>query len=281
MNPPPDSTTPTESRRRALVRLLRGAVGSLGLSGLQAAASGSVTLFFYSPETNVNNFSVLKGEFDTFLASHGGHRFQPFSHRETFESRLAEGAEGLFLLSSWHYTQLATRHKLIPLLVGRARGGAIQRHLLFGQDPDPASLRGQRIATAGTRDFARTLLREMLPGQDDLVDSFDLLVVPKDIDALMAVGFGAAKAAIATEGGAEKLSRINPKQSQSLRPVGKARESLLPVVAVSPGVQASVQDLVRVLSGMDSEAPGRSRLQLLGIEAFRELDAVQKERLRP
>jgi len=281
MNPPSPPRAATESRRRALGRLARFAVGGLGLARLQAAGSPPVTLFFYSPETNVNNFSVLKAEFETYLAPMGGHRFQPFSDRETFEKQLASGADGLYLLSSWHYTQLAARHPLQPLLVGHARGGPIQRHLLFSQESDPSMLRGRRVATAGTRDFARNLLREMLPGQVDLADSIDLLVVPKDIDALMAVGFGAAQAAIATEGGLEKLARINPKQAKGLQPMGKARESLLPVVAAARGIDGALADLLKLLSRMDAGPDGRSRLQLLGIDALRELDDAQKRRLRP
>lgn len=260
---------------------MRITAAGLGLVRLQAGEGSPVTLFFYSPETNVNNFSVLKAEFETYLAPVGGHRFQPFSDRETFEKRLATASDGLFLLSSWHYTQLAAKHPLEPLLVGHARGGPIQRHLLFSTESDVSALRGRRIATAGTKDFARNLLREMLPGREELMDTIDLLVVPKDIDALMAVGFGAAQAAIATEGGVEKLARINAKQAKALQAVGKARESLLPVVAAARGVDGKSRNLLKLLSQMDSTPEGRSRLQLLGIDGLRELDAAQKERLRP
>ena len=259
--------------------MLLATAGAGAWCSVRAQSASALTVFFYSPETNVNNFSALKGEFDTFLAPLGGHKFQPFSDRDTFEKQLAIRARGLFLLSSWHYRQLAGRVALDPLLVGNARGKALQKHRLFSQTPNIADLRSQKIATAGTRDFALTLLNEMLPGQQEMIATLNLLVVPKDIDALMAVGFGAARAAIATEGGAEKLAKLNPKQRDSLKQLGNGRESLLPVLAAPRGAGGEARALVKIFAGMDATADGRSRLQLLGLEAMRELDADQNERL--
>ncbi len=36
----------------------------------------SPTVYFFSPETNINNFSSLKTEFDTYFGDKG--KFQPF-----------------------------------------------------------------------------------------------------------------------------------------------------------------------------------------------------------
>ena len=270
---------PVVSRRDALGRMLLAAAAAGAWFNVRAQPAAALTVFFYSPETNVNNFSALKGEFDTFLAPLGGHKFQPFSDRNTFEKELATRTRRLFLLSSWHYRQLAGTAELAPLLVGHARGKAVQKHQLFSQTPNIADLRSQKIATAGTRDFALTLLNEMLPGQQEMIATLNLLVVPKDIDALMAVGFGAARAAIATEGGAEKLAKLNPKQREGLKQLGNGRESLLPGRAAPRGAGGDAQALAKIFAGMDATPEGRSRLQLLGLEAMRELNAEQNERL--
>lgn len=240
---------------------------------------GPQKIFFYSPETNVNNFSVLKAEFDTLLAPIGGHVFQPFSDRETFERQIAAQPKGLFLLSSWHFGQLSARFDLEPLLVGHARGTAFQRHRIFGRTSNPEDLRSRKVATAGTREFALTLLREILPGREDLIRTLDVLVVPKDIDALMAVGFGAASGAIATENAAEKLAGINSKLRNGLSPLGEPRESLLPILATLRGSGSEPRELARILSGVDSLPEGKSRLRLLGLEAMRPLNAEQNARL--
>ena len=279
MKPHTSKTAPVASRRTALRRMGLMAAGCCLSLPTLGQDQGAQKIFFYSPETNVNNFSVLKAEFDTLLAPLGGHVFQPFSDRETFERQLEARPRGLFLLSSWHFGQLAGRHDLEPLLVGHSRGTALQRHRIFARTSDPEGLRSRKVATAGTREFALTLLREMLPGQEDLVRTVDLLVVPKDIDALMAVGFGAAHAAIATESGVEKLAGINPKQRDSLGPIGEPRESLLPVLATIRGSGPEARELARILAGVDSLPEGKSRLRLLGLEAMRPLDAEQNARL--
>lgn len=279
MNKHAPNSAPLMPRRAALRTMLLAAAGACAWRDVRAQEKSPLTVFFHSPETNVNNFSVLKGEFDTFLAPLGGHKFQPFSDRDTFEKQLAARPRGLFLLSSWHYRQLAAKTALDPLLVGHARGKATQKHQLFSHTQNLADLRGQKIATAGTRDYTLTLLHDMLPGQQPLIATLNLLVVPKDIDALMAVGFGAARGAVATENGAEKLAKLNPKQRESLKQIGDGRESLLPVLAATRGADTDVRNLAKVFAGMDATPEGRSRLQLLGLEAMRELNAEQTGRL--
>jgi len=112
------------------------------------------------------------------------------------------------------------------------------------------------------------------------VDSLKILVVPKDIDALMAVGFGAAKGAVATESGSDKLAKSNPKQRRELQPLGGGYESLLPVLAGPKNADDSMKKLAAIFRRMGDTGEGRSRLQLLGLEALTELDAAQKGTLK-
>jgi hypothetical protein len=267
---------PSRSRRSALRTL---AIGAAALSLKAYGQDGPLTIFFYSPETNVNNFSLLKGEFDAFLANHGGHKFQPFSSRKTFEEQMANNPHGLFLLSSWHYRQLAGQG-LEPLLIGQAKGRATQKHELFSKGANPLALKGLKIASAGSKEFTEQLLRELLPQHPEVVASMNVLVVPKDIDALMAVSFGVAQAAVATENGAEKLARLNPRQRDSLKTVGVGRESLLPVLVGPNGSNLKVQALLKVLQGMNADFDGRRKLRFLGLDGFRALDPEQKESLK-
>jgi len=91
---------------------------------------GSV-IYFYNPETNINNFATLKTAFDTYLVNHGGYYFQPFDLRENFESVIKEKKGDVFLLSSWHLKAL--QQKNIPLkiaLVGTSKGNTMQRKVL-------------------------------------------------------------------------------------------------------------------------------------------------------
>ncbi|MGZ8245900.1 MAG: hypothetical protein ACXWT9_20065, partial [Methylomagnum sp.] len=94
----------------------------LALGHTEAIAATDPTIFFYNPETSIDNFATLKTEFDTYLAGQGGYTFQPYSDRATFEQALSGKPEGVYLLSSWHYSQLNAKIPLEPVLVGTAKG---------------------------------------------------------------------------------------------------------------------------------------------------------------
>lgn len=195
------------SRRQALGAL---GVACLGLPFLRStrAQAPSATIHFYSPETNINNFSTLKGEFDAFFTGAGGHKFQPYGDRAAFEKAMQTNAGSLFLMSSWHYPQLTAKAAWEPMLIGQIKGLATQRHVLCAKKAvaNIAALKGSKVASAGNKAFTLNLLVDLLgPENRGLILEQNVLPVPKDMDALMAIGFGAAQAAVATESGLDKL----------------------------------------------------------------------------
>lgn len=238
------------------------------------------TVYFFSSETSINNFSMLKGEFDSFFNPLGNHKFQPFNNRADFEQVLRQKQPGLFLMSSWHYARLPDKQGWKPVLVGVARGRGTQRHRLSARKSrsSPADLKGQTIAAAGSVEFTRELLREMLPAeQQGLVEEVRILTVPKDIDALLAVGFGVAAAAITTENGLERLARVNPPLHGQLHDLAAGPERLLPVIVAPLEADAGCEALKGVLTRMGADEGGRQRLRMLGLDAW---EPVNESHLR-
>ena len=262
------------SPRRWLAQLGRALLG-LALSGQGAFAATGDTIFFYNPETSVDNFATLKTEFDTYLAGQG-YTFQPFSDRATFENMLLERPQGLFLLSSWHYSQLSAKIPLEPVLVGTAKGEFLQRKVLTTRDAaSPESLRGATVAGAGTEDYLRNLLRQMLgPDQDALINSMKLLTVPKDLDALLAVGFGMAKAAVSSEGSLGKLALVNPTQKAQLKTLATSDKSFLLVAAVPKQTQSQEALLIKAVESMPKQPAGEKNLKLLGLDGWKRFDTL-------
>jgi hypothetical protein len=216
-------------------------------------------VFFFSPDTNVNNFSTLKGEFDSCFATAGNHKFQPFADRAAFEAALKEKRAGLFLMSSWHFAQYPDKAGFDPALIGVLRGKSTQRHSLCAKKnvPNAGDLRGLTIASAGTRELTVNRLREILgKDQDALISSFNLLAVPKDMDALMSVGVGVAQAAVATESGLGRLAKTNAKQHEQLNAIATGPEDLLHIVVAPSMPDASCQALLKVLSSIPPDREG-------------------------
>ena len=127
----------------------------LFLAVSHGAADSKYTVYFYSPEANINSFRSLKIEFDTYLSSFGPYQFQPFNDGKTFEKFIAGKTDGVFLISSWHYKNLKVNVPLEPVLVGISKGRLSQKRVLAAKQTrkNLASLKGQTLASAGSREY--------------------------------------------------------------------------------------------------------------------------------
>ena len=248
-----------------------------------AAGNTGTTIYFYSPETNINNFSSLKAEFDSYLAERGDYQLQPFSKQTDFEKFVTGKKDGVLLVSSWHYRKLRDLLRLEPILVGALKNQSTQKRVLSTKKKmkNLADLKGQKIASAGSKEYTTTILRSMLGAENqDLLDSFRILVVPKDIDALMAVSFGMAKAALTTESSLGKLRKINPKQHGLLRQLATSEEALRPVVAAPKGSVTGLQALLAVIEGMGDRPEGVKRLKMIGLDRMKKLEDSERRILQ-
>jgi len=233
---------------------------------------GSI-IYFYNPETNINNFATLKTAFDTYLVNHGGYYFQPFDSRENFESVIQEKKGDVYLLSSWHLKAL--QQKNVPLkiaLVGTSKGNTMQRKVLSAKKDiaDVTMLKNTVVAGAGSEEYIHSVLKQILgKEQEALLKDIKILIVPKDIDAIMAVGFGMATAAICAESGLDKLAMINPNQFRELHSLGFSEKDYLLVAATLQKPEQQEVELLEVLRTMSEAEAGGENLKLLGIDGWR------------
>ncbi|MDP1666981.1 MAG: hypothetical protein Q8L79_17900 [Methylobacter sp.] len=233
---------------------------------------GSI-IYFYNPETNINNFATLKTAFDTYLVNHGGYYFQPFDSRENFEAVIQEKKGDIYLLSSWHLKAL--QQKNVPLkiaLVGTSKGNTMQRKVLSTKKDivDVTMLKNTVVAGAGSEEYIHSVLKQILgKEQEALLKDIKILLVPKDIDAIMAVGFGMASAAISAESSLDKLAMINPNQFRELHGLGFSEKDYLLVAATLKKPEQQEAELLEVLRKMSEADAGGENLKLLGIDGWR------------
>lgn len=247
------------------------------------AALDGDTLYFYNSETNINNYASLKIAFDTYLSKFGAFRFQPFSDKDIFENTLLGKQDGGFLLSSWHYRILQKKVSITPVLVGVSHGKSTQRKVLSAkkQISEVELLKGGKIASAANEAYTRTLLSQILGEKsEEILAQVKLILVPKEIDALMAVGFGMADAALTTEDSLEDLSRINQKQYSMLNRLGASEKEFL-TLAVVPKKTTTNTALLEILEGMGQAPEGESRLRMLGLDGWRKLTQSELKELEP
>lgn len=260
--------------------LLLGCAMLFCMAAAANAATETMKIYFYSSEANINNFKVLKVQFDSYLARFGPYELQPFSDRNTFEEHIKDKGPCLLLLSSWHFKKLYRDYALKPLLVGVKNGLETQKRVLVVKKglsrAEPLEI--EPVASASSVQQTQSTLKELL-FQNPSAASLRVLTVPKDMDALMSVGFGMAKSALATSNSFDELRRLNPTLTDKMQILAEGRESLLLILAVPERFAKSVEQAVGVIRTMAKEPEGKSSVRMLGLDDWKELDSADEVKL--
>lgn len=234
-----------------------------------------MTIYFYSSETSINNFKSLKMEFDRYLSRFGPYEFQPFSDRESFEEHIRDKKQCILLLSSWHYSRIYKDSSLSAVLAGTRNGEKYQKRILVAKGE---SAKTGRIASASSIQHTSSYLKKMLKGKYT-VDTSHILTVPKDIDALMSVGFGMSGSALTTKSALDELQTINPVLYQKMQIMAEGEESLLLIVAVPARFSKDAQPIIAAINNMTTDPEGREKLGMLGLDGWQPLDPSDKLKL--
>jgi hypothetical protein len=263
----------------ALVVIVIVIVGALA-QAMTAAAQDKITIYFYSAEANINNFKSLKMEFDGYLAQFGEYEFQPFSDRQTFEDYVKGKPRSLVMLSSWHYANIYREYALVPVLVGIRNGQTAQKRILVSAERSATldQVKTGQIASASSVPHTTNLLAQMFR-EDEGATAFKILSVPKDLDALMSVGFGMAKSAVITENSFESLRAINPSLHNKLHIIAEGDETLLLVVAAPEDFASDVGDVLEILQHMATDPHGEQRVRMLGLDGWQAVDLSLRSKL--
>lgn len=243
-------------------------------------AAEKTMIYFYSSETNINNFKSLKMEFDKYLAKFGPYEFQPFKGREAFEKHVKGRKDCLLVLSSWHYRHINKDYSLIPAAAGVKNGKKYQKRLLIatGESVGIDSIRTERIASSSSADHTGSVLNRMLKKKIS-TDIFRILTVPKDIDALMSVGFGMSRLALTTKNSFEELKTIHPALCKKMKILQEGDETLLLILAVPEGFETTESKVVSIIKDMALNPDGKQRIRMLGLDGWQELDSTDIDRL--
>lgn len=253
----------------------------LGVSS-PAFSEDNLTIYFYNPEINTTRNVVLKTVFDQYLQEKGHFQFQPVDNRRTFETLIKSNKSAIFVISDWHYKQVkALSLPVAPVLRGTKNGSDTYRKFLVVRNAN-ATLDRMTIATSGTPLFSRSILADIYPNHTpQQLAKPSLLLVPKDIDALMAVGFGLADAAIASELSLETLSTLYKNQHQQLHIVGNS-QPLKRLLVIQHEFESPIKtDAIAALHNMNKSSKGLQALNTLGLNGWQSIDEKHNQDGRP
>ncbi len=236
-------------------------------------AADKTMIYFYSSETNINNFKSLKMEFDQYLSKFGPYEFQPFKGREAFEKHVKGRKNCLLVMSSWHYRNIHKEYSLTPAAAGVRNGQKYQKRLLVagGEFIGVDSVKTERIASSSSVDHTGSVLRGMLKGKFK-ADILRILTVPKDIDALMSVGFGMSNLALTTKNSLDELTIVNPALCKKMKILLEGDETLLLILAVPEGFEKADHKVVSIIKDMALNPDGKRKIRMLGLDGWQALD---------
>jgi hypothetical protein len=220
--------------------------------------SDNIKVYLYSPEINTNNFKLLKVNFDAYLSGYGNYELQPFSDKKTFEKYLKK-RNSVVIVSSWHYREIAKKYNLNAMLVSQKKGSITDKKILIGQKNIP--LKGV-ITSAYDEEYTHELLTEITKNN---LNELSVLKVPKEIDALMSVGFGMSKFALVSNDSFVYLQMINPQLAKDLKIYYESDPEYRMFLACGD-MDEEVNKLVSVFKEMDLSDKGRNILNMIGVD---------------
>ncbi|WP_295052417.1 hypothetical protein [Sulfuricurvum sp.] len=218
----------------------------------------SVKVYLYTPEINTNNFKSLKISFDAYLSAYGNYELQPFSDKETFEKYLKKKSS-IAILSSWHYREIAQKYNLEAMLVAKRKGSITDRKILVGQKN--TLLKGV-VTSAYDLEYTHELLNAITKNNSK---ELSILRVPKEIDALMSVGFGMSRFALVSKDSYTLLQHINPVLSKNLK-IYYESEPEYRMFLASNEIDKEDNRVVTIFKNMELSDSGKNILNMLGID---------------
>ena len=237
------------------------------------AASLRTKIYFYNPEINTARNLVLKNTWDKYLYALGDYEFQPVDDETEFIRLVQDQTDAAFIMADWFYASLfsskATEHNLNLAFQGIRNGKDTYSKILIA-NKSSLDLENVTIACSGSKDRAKDILSSIYPElSTHQLDKLNILLVPKDIDALMAVGYGLAEMALSTEVGLSKMSRLNKnlyKDMIVLRESKPLKRSVLVFKSTNSVLKSS---LARLMMNMAKTSDGHQAMNLLGLDEWK------------
>lgn len=227
-------------------------------------------VYYYTTEKNIDNFKTLKVNFDRYLAGYGKYEFQAFSDKEMFETFLKD-RDTIVMLSSLHYRQIAKRHDLNAVFVAQNKKSITDTNVIIGKENTP--LNGT-VTTAFSEKYTNKLLRKTFG-----FHHLRLLKVPKEIDALMSVGYGMSQFASVSKGSFKLLQKTNRSLTKNMRIYSESDPNYRMLVAVNKD-NVKDKDFIRIFTNMNKNKNGKNILKLLGIDNIVKLNRDHLRELR-
>lgn len=241
--------------------------GSLFYKTHSLAGAPRYDFFYFNPDSLQSNLDLLKKEFDTFFAeTNNPIYFQPFAHLLDFEKTAKESKPAFLIVPAWYFKKFGRELNLKPLLIPvRQNATTYQKVLLTTSDSgiELANLGNHTMAMTTMGPDAPAILENILSaGRKINISTLNIVVVPKDTDALFALILGQVDLALVAKGNIDQLKKINPRIVQSVRPLHVSKPVSLPLLCYIENM-VSEKETEKLKDTFMGEQTGKERQRIM------------------
>lgn len=177
-------------------------------------AATSLSFYYYNPDSVQSNFSLLTRGFGDFLQQAGLEAsFQAFAQKSDFDRIIKDKKPDLVLVPSWYYQQYGESLGLTPLLASLENGKPNYKKILLVRKANPFSigeLQGKTVAMTTMGPDTEEMLNENYFKETGVdFSTMNIIITPKDADALYALALGQVDAALVGQTTLTAVGNVN------------------------------------------------------------------------
>jgi len=239
-----------------------------------SSTSGFIKDFYYfSPDSPQSNLGQLKNEFETYFTNNNfSYNFQPFTHFVDFHRLSKEKRPSFILVPAWYVHKYGKELGLHPLLVEVRNGATSYKKILLVSKTSPAESHDNEIVplamtSMGPNDQT-SAIKELVASYLISAQQLNIINVPKDLDAILALVLGQVKMALVAQDNLQVISSVNPRITQAIRKLDKGITVSMPVLCYLEGRVGAddVEKLVNTFMRMTAEKPRNRIMEMLQID---------------
>nr|MBF0221846.1 PhnD/SsuA/transferrin family substrate-binding protein [Desulfobulbaceae bacterium] len=217
--------------------------------------------YYFNPDSPQSNMSRLKVEMDSFLKeANFAFSFTPFARFSDFDRLSKVVPPNFVLLPQWYFEENREKMQFIPLLIPTRNGTTSYRKLLLtskNSDTTLSTLSKRTIAMTFLGTDGYSGLGKLLLAQHHInVNDVNIIVTPKDSDALFALVLGQVDMALVSEENLASIGKVNPIISESVRTLTETIPISLPVLCYRKGTITleKVEEMKKLFLGSNKKA---------------------------
>ena len=243
------------------------------ISTISANTTFPGEFYYFNPDSPQSNLGRLKQEFQSYLSDNNfSFTFQPFTHFVDFHRLNSEKRPSFILVPEWYYRKYGKDFGLRPLLVPVRNGLTSYKKILLASQLSATSASDYEIIsfamTTMGPDGATAAIKELLTEELISVQQLNIISVPKDLDAILALVLGQVKMALVGQDNLQVISDANPRIIRTIKKLDRSITVPMPVLCYLEGRVESgdVKKLVEAFKKMTSDSPRNKIMEMLQID---------------